>query len=267
MVQPMNFPQSLRVIPYQCFHGAENMALDYFLTHFAAEQNQPVLRFYGWEPACLSLGRHQNADLVDSQKLNEIDFVRRPTGGSAIFHSNELTYSFILPAKMLGHHEMYTYFHRILAQALNKLGFPVKLQKSQLSDAYINKGNDTFSCFNRAARSEIKYQGKKVVGSAQKIYKHAILQHGSIMLGKNHLKIVDFLRLDDDEKIQQKKILEDHAMDLSAIGKPVPTIATISETLLNTFEQNGVSKIYYQYINDPEWRKSRTYLDRFRINR
>lgn len=259
-----SYPNRLRVIPYQCYRGAENMAMDYYLTLFAAEFHQPVLRLYGWKPSCLSLGKHQNTTLIDRDRLSGIDFVRRPTGGSAIFHADELTYSFILPREQMGHHEMYTYFHEILAKALNELGYPVQLSASPLSDVYINKGTDTFACFNRSARSEIQYQGKKVVGSAQKIYKHAILQHGSIMLSNTHLNIVDYLQVDEEEKINQKKILVDHAISLSEISAMrIPSITAISESLVAGFESHGISRLNYKYPSPTEWSLSRKYRNQF----
>jgi len=257
--------KSLRIIPYQSFRGAHNMALDYYLTLYAARNHQPVLRFYGWQPACLSLGRHQSPDVVDHSKLQGIDFVRRPTGGSAIFHVDELTYSFILPLKTMDHHAMYSYFHEVLARALTNLAIPVQLQKTQMMDTYINKGNDTFACFNRSARSEIQYRGRKLVGSAQKIYKHAILQHGSIMLAKTHLKIIDFLNIDPMEKTHQKAILEKNSVSLNEIASNGVCIGDICEALTAGFKTRGIRQIFYKYPTPMEWEKSKSYLKQFRL--
>lgn len=212
----------LKVIPYQKYTGLENMAIDRLLVERAVEWQAPVLRFYGWNPWCLSLGRHQSAAEVDRDALNRkgFDLVRRPTGGSAILHARELTYSFVMPRQQaMDHHEMYEWLHAHLAAAINEAGYPVELSTASPRGNYLKGNADVFACFNRKAKSEIHYQGKKVVGSAQKIYQQAILQHGSLMIGEEHREILSFLRLNDGEREKQKRLLHDNALALNSISE------------------------------------------------
>ena len=124
---------ALRIIPFECFSGIQNMSLDYYYSRLVEETNIPILRFYGWQPFCLSLGHHQTTTIIDRNMVDrkEIDIVRRPTGGSAIYHANELTYSFILPKSIMSHQQMYYMFHYILSAALNDLGLNVTLSNRQ----------------------------------------------------------------------------------------------------------------------------------------
>ena len=92
-------------IPYKVYTGAENMQIDNDLLEDAVKNNlqEPVFRLYGWSPACVSLGRNQRSDFIDENLLkeNNIDLVRRLTGGRALLHDNEITYSYVCPVSSL----------------------------------------------------------------------------------------------------------------------------------------------------------------------
>jgi len=121
----INALKKIRIIPHQQFSGEENMCIDLYLAQIVEASQIPILRFYSWVPYCLSLGHNQSSLDVnfDSIKSARIDVVKRPTGGSAILHAEELTYSFIIPKKNISHHSSYTFFHIILAKALKNLGY------------------------------------------------------------------------------------------------------------------------------------------------
>ena len=109
------------------------MALDFSLAQKLVPSDDPILRFYGWEPVCLSLGHHQDASEVDLTQLakDHVDIVRRPTGGSAILHAQELTYSLIVAGENSRHHTIYAAFHHLLASTLRDLGYPVQLHQEK----------------------------------------------------------------------------------------------------------------------------------------
>jgi lipoate-protein ligase A len=260
------FPfKKLRVIPFQYRSGVENMALDYsFASTIKPEQN-PILRFYGWQPYCLSLGYHQDKSDVDIDFLkgSGYDLVRRPTGGSAIFHANELTYSFIVPLKKSNHRQVYQYFHYLLANTLNVLGYPVTLSNNVRSEPYLNNGGNTFACFNRSAFSEIQYKGKKIVGSAQKLFPNAVLQHGSLMLGSEHEQIVSFLNETESNKEKYLGVLQKKSISLSQIKRKKIKLTHIIEALIEQFIKENQIQIYYQYITDEELTNSYSFSEPF----
>ena len=120
----------MKIIPYETRTGKENMQIDSDLLDFAIknELKEPIFRLYGWEPACVSLGRNQKDDFLDYEllKSKNIDVVRRLTGGRALLHDNEITYSFICPESFLqnGSHIVSSYkeISQILIDKFKKFG-------------------------------------------------------------------------------------------------------------------------------------------------
>ena len=258
---------SLRVLPYQTYSGALNMALDYSLARSASQNDPPVLRFYGWQPYCLSLGYHQDQTLVDFEQVQAkgYDVVRRPTGGSAIFHSEELTYALILPRADINHHDIYRFFHLLLARALNTLGYDVELNYEDDDENYLKQGRKRFACFNRPAFAEIKFKGKKVVGSAQKLYQNALLQHGSVLIGPKQNEIVQFLKLDHEAKEKYKKNLRESSVALREIHKKNISPNQIADALLSQFKTSLPLNIYYEDLTDFDLGHAQKFVDRFKI--
>jgi lipoyl(octanoyl) transferase len=166
--------------------GAWNMAVDEALLQaIAAGSGIPTLRFYGWAPPCLSLGYFQPFDVVDvaACRARGVDIVRRPTGGRAILHDRELTYSVTLPASLLGEARgilpSYYRISRALQSGLRQLGVSTTLAPESAALAVVDRGP---SCFDRASAHEILLNGRKLVGSAQVRKGSALLQHGSILI-------------------------------------------------------------------------------------
>ncbi len=260
------FPfKSVRFIPYAAYSGLQNMCVDYYLAHACVESHEPVVRFYGWNPFCLSLGKHQNARDVASDNLfgAGFDLVRRPTGGSAIFHSEELTYSFSVPGTRLDHQGLYRFFHILLKSALQQCGISVSLEDTT-SGYRLNRGGDTFACFNRTAFSELKCDGKKVVGSAQKIFPESLLQHGSIMLGKGHLRLTDFLDLEEPLRKRYKEQMNTKAIDLNTISDRRISPVDIMKTFLRELSENTGLITRIQDLREEELSKSMQWQNHFK---
>jgi len=155
-----------------------NMAIDEALL----ESNIPILRFYQWKPKAVSIGYNQNINKevnISYCKKNKIGIVRRITGGKAILHDKELTYSFIIPEKTSLLPKDIVKSYRIIAKALliglKKLKINVEMKK-------INEKIKTPICFNSANWYELTVNNKKISGSAQRRLKGKILQHGSILI-------------------------------------------------------------------------------------
>lgn len=173
----------MKIIPYETRTGKENMQIDSDLLDFAIknELKEPIFRLYGWEPACVSLGRNQKDDFLDYEliKSKNIDVVRRLTGGRALLHDNEITYSFICPESFLqnGSHIVSSYkeISQILIDKFKKLGIDLNFGASKP----IKTGFDY--CMLISTGADLCYKEKKLIGSAQCRSHGYILQHGSIL--------------------------------------------------------------------------------------
>lgn len=170
-------------IPYKVYTGAENMQIDNDLLEDAIENNlqEPVFRLYGWSPACISLGRNQRSDFIDENFLNEnnIDLVRRLTGGRALLHDNEITYSYICPVSSLENGENVTNSYKEISQILidgfKKLGIELDFGGERKPKGHLDY------CMLVSTGADLCYQNKKLIGSAQFRKNGYILQHGSIL--------------------------------------------------------------------------------------
>lgn len=260
--------KKLRIIPFQPYPGALNMALDFYFASSFNTSDDPIIRFYGWQPWCLSLGFHQTTDHVDIGQIRSDGFevVRRPTGGSAIFHSEELTYSIIAPLTgNTDHHALYQVFHLLLAQALNKMGFAVELHAVQESGNYLNQDAKNFACFNRPAFTEIKFAGKKIVGSAQKLFRNSVLQHGSVLIGDSQLRLVNFLKISHEKKSLYLKELIDKSTCIRQISGHDISELQMAEALINELSRDGNISIYYQYLTVKELKRAQEHVKQFDI--
>ena len=156
-----------------------NMAIDEVLL----SSKVPVLRFYQWEPCAVSIGRYQDLDDIDLEYCteNSIDVVRRITGGKAVLHEKELTYSFIVDKEMMPRSivESYKIISSAIIQGLRTLGLKPEMNRSQVE----NRDNPV--CFQESSFNELTINRKKFVGSAQVRKKGKLLQHGSILIGVN----------------------------------------------------------------------------------
>lgn len=171
-----------------------------FLERANRAECNPVLRFYQWRVPTLSLGYHQSAAVLDERQIaaDRMPWVRRPTGGAAVLHSDELTYAIILPLydKRMATLNVQELVSRAIAAGLRAVGVDADVdERGEPLSALPNRT----SCFVRTSRWEVTVRGKKLVGSAQRRLANAVLQHGSILTGDDHLRIADYLALDDEQ--------------------------------------------------------------------
>jgi lipoate-protein ligase A len=210
--------------------GEYNMHFDTALATNLLEANgTPTLRVYGWKPYALSLGYNQRRHDFDETKCRDagIDIVRRPTGGRAVLHADELTYCVVMESDGKNISESYREISRALESGLRFMGAHVEYASSQPNFSSLYRQQTSLPCFTSSARYEIQYQGKKLVGSAQRRYsangREVILQHGSILLGPAHRQLSELLKIDSEE-IQTiiQHDLESKTTDLSEVlGKTV----------------------------------------------
>jgi lipoyl(octanoyl) transferase len=245
-----------------------NMAIDYYLAQNLREIDDPVLRFYGWDPYCLSLGFHQDVGEVNltAVQKNQIDLVRRPTGGSAVFHSEELTYSLVMPVQRVDHQELFQRIHQLIYEALRVLGYAVQLHAQKEKLNYLKEGQATFVCFNRPAFTEIKINGKKCVGSAQKLFKQSILQHGCILVGEKQFEIVQYLKGDQQYKNNISQYLKENSTCLNDKNPVAYSPFEFSESIIDKFQTHGAYQSYYQLLGEKELETIQTYQRLFDLN-
>ncbi len=193
--------------------GPENMALDAALLEAVGAGAPPVLRLYRWDTATLSFGRNQPAAGlydVEEAEARGIAFVRRPTGGQAVLHDDELTYAVVAPVAEVGKpRAAYRRINAALVAALRRLGLEASLAPNTpgpgepaagegapgAARGAVAGGHDWASaCFRSPAAGEVVARGQKVVGSAQRTENRTILQHGSILVGGSQLAAEELLR-------------------------------------------------------------------------
>ena len=192
------------------------MAIDEaILRGVAAGSSPPTLRVFGWQPACLSLGQAQPAADVDFDACSHLGFdvVRRPTGGRAILHADELTYSVTAreddPRMRGGIVESYRRLSEGLLAGLARMGLPVR--QVERPDNHDREGGPV--CFEAPSNYEIVFDGHKLVGSAQVRRSGVVLQHGSLPLFGDIARICDVLAArPDPERVRARAITVERAI-------------------------------------------------------
>jgi lipoate-protein ligase A len=171
-----------RLIPTLAASGHMQMAVDrWLLTQHESGKHPPILRFYTWSPPAISLGYHQHQYPEFWQNLTwnseKLDLVRRPTGGRAVLHQGDLTYSVVTSGLGGNRLDVYAKTCEFLIQGWRSLG--VDLYYGQAGRGYIHNPN----CFGTATGADLVLaDGSKLIGSAQLRKGDAVLQHGSMRL-------------------------------------------------------------------------------------
>jgi len=167
--------------------GFNNASINMAIDELLLSSSVPVLRFYQWKPCAVSIGRYQDLNEIDLEYCaeNNIDVVRRITGGKAVLHEKELTYSFIIDKDKMPRSiiESYKIISGAIVQGLRGLGLNPEMNSSKI------KNRDNPVCFQEPSFNELTINGKKFVGSAQVRVKGKLLQHGSILTGINMKKL------------------------------------------------------------------------------
>lgn len=214
---------SLRIIIDGACDGAANMARDAALLDEHRPGDPPVLRLYRWRPPAVSYGYHQGVEGFDAAAIAAAGFglVRRPTGGRAILHADELTYAVVgtSPSPLFGEslHATYTRINEPLLLFLRDLGLAPDVSGGESRDDA--RG---MVCFKSAGRHEIQVQGRKLVGSAQRRHGGVFLQHGSILAGPAHLELPRFLLPGPDRPAPDRAQLSLVTTDLGKLlGAPL----------------------------------------------
>jgi lipoate-protein ligase A len=220
--------------------GKFNMELDIFLSKIC-KNDEAFFRLYRWNPYTISLGANQDIQEINTQKceLDNVGLVKRPTGGRAILHAEELTYSIILPFSYgLSAREIYNRVSLTLSSALakyNPLLNSVELENLQPNFKDLLNNPSGALCFASTAKSEVKFQGKKLIGSAQRKLEKVVLQHGSILCGKKHTELPDFLT-DTTNNEALKSELSSKTIEIESITNEITDYQRLSDKIKEQFE-------------------------------
>ena len=235
MMQPAQSLSRWRLLLAPPRSGAENMARDSALLARAARTGETVFSVYSWATPTLSFGRHQAAaGHYDPEKIRaaSMDVVRRPTGGRAILHHREITYSVTAPLSSQPLRATYARINRILVDGLSRLGVIAAIAAPAERAPAPNAG----PCFERPGEGEVVAGGKKLIGSAQWRNEGALLQHGSILVE------------DDQTSLPAFAVAGDEVGDL-------PKPATLSALLGRAPGSEEVATAMFEAVNqleDPE---------------
>ena len=239
----MHYKQSTwRVIEHPPAKGAWNMAVDEaILESVYLGESQPTLRLYAWQPACLSLGLAQPFEEVNIQTLAKRgwDVVRRPTGGRAILHVDELTYAVIAPETEPrvagGVLASYLQLSKALLQALRMIGLHPEANKKD-PEKKANKTNPV--CFEVPSNYEITVNGRKLIGSAQARRKEGVLQHGALPLYGDLTRVIEALRFEDERTAERaRERLIAHATTVERELGTVPSFTEAVRAFTQAFQQ------------------------------
>jgi lipoyl(octanoyl) transferase len=216
---------SWRLINFQRRSAAENMAIDEAIFRETIKNDKsPTIRFYGWRPPAVSIGYFQNIEKevnIEKCRAEGVDIVRRPSGGKAVFHCDEITYSVVacdkeesFPSDISG---TYKIISKCIAYGLTSLGINVHLADAgrSLDDADLKS-----CCFSAPSRNELLVSGRKICGSAQTRVNGGFLQHGSILMNSNSQQTASFL-LPERNRAQLEKFRDSIASINEEILTPV----------------------------------------------
>lgn len=249
--------------------AAVNMAIDeaIMLAHSRGEV-PPTLRFYGWEPAAVSMGYFQRVKAaIDRQECDRlgIDVVRRLTGGRAVLHDRELTYSIVIhenhPSIPATISASYRYLSRGLIGGLLQLGVTAAMSMPREAYGKINRARtapSSAACFDAPSHYELTFEGRKVIGSAQVRKYGVVLQHGSILLDFSPGKTAAVLVADAAEKKQAvAQILACRAASLSEILGYNVNREEVYKAMCKSFAESLEAEFTEAFLTEEELETSR----------
>jgi len=266
-------PATWRLINTGVSDGATNMAVDEAIMRSVAEdRSPPTLRFYGWAPPCVSVGYSQSVRKeVDLDRCRERGYtwVRRPTGGRALLHIDELTYSVVAPqgeARVVG--DIITSYRRLslgLVEGLRTLHGGVVQADRMETDGGLEK---SAACFDVPSHYEVTAYGRKLVGSAQVRRNGVVLQHGALPLEGDVSRLVDVLVLPEPDRVALRGKLLERAIALDeVVGRVVPFDEAVEALTrgfgralnlgftpgeLSQYEREAAERLMSRYTGD-EW--------------
>jgi len=246
------------IIDEEPHHGFENMAIDEaLLDYHILNDTLPILRIYKWIRPTLSIGRNQNTSEINFEKCKEfeIDVVRRPTGGKAVLHDGEITYSFVaskkhgFSEKIL---ESYMQISQALVSGLKDINKDLDLSLGKIKTKEYMKNS---LCFASSTIADINYLGLKIVGSAQLRRETSLLQHGSILINQDFDKLPKILN-NCNRKSNQVNLID--------ILSYIPEYEKTKNCIIKGFEETFGVKLKKRYLIDQERNLAESYFSKYK---
>lgn len=244
---------------------AWNMAVDEAVVSAVSRgRAAPTVRFYGWNPPTLSIGYFQRAEAeVELDRLAEagVGFVRRPTGGRAVLHDRELTYSIAVPENYPGIPKTVTEAYRVLSEGLRqgfiRLGLQAEMAKLADGNKEAFDAPGSAACFDSPSWYELLVEGRKVAGSAQLRHNGAVLQHGSVLLDLDAGQLFRLLKFRSAELREKlSRSFGDKAVAinplLAAIGRPPVSFRDAEEAFRLGMEEGLGVRLAEEELTDEE---------------
>ena len=252
----MSKKQEWRLIIHPPTRGSWNMAVDEAILEAVGKRDAPpTLRLYGWNPPCLSLGYAQDVKDVDINNLiqNKWDLVRRPTGGQAILHTDELTYAVIgTPDNPILSGSVLESYQRIAYALLKTLEILGLSAQSLPMDSSVTNSKKPI-CFEIPSNYEITANHKKIIGSAQARRQGGILQHGAIPLKGDLQRITQVLTFPDEEsRSTAAQRLMTRATTIESILGKIITLEEASSAIIQAFEETLEIRFLSQELTPAE---------------
>ncbi|WP_226526499.1 biotin/lipoate A/B protein ligase family protein [Metabacillus niabensis] len=226
---------------------AFNMALDEALLEWHSEGKiPPTIRFYGWNPATLSIGYFQKVEKeidLEAVKRYGLGFVRRPTGGRGVLHDQELTYSVIVSEEHPEMPKTVTEAYRVISEGVlegfKNLGLEAYFAIPRTDEEKAGlKSPRSAVCFDAPSWYELVVEGRKVAGSAQTRQKGVILQHGSILLDLDEDMLFDLFKYPNDRvKERMQRAFKNKAVATNSLRQEPVTIAEAKKAFKEGFEK------------------------------
>ncbi|GAA0428809.1 octanoyltransferase LipM [Lentibacillus halophilus] len=238
--------------------AAVNMALDEALLNWHREgEIPPTLRFYGWSRPTLSVGQfqkiHKTIDF-DAIRTYQCQFVRRLTGGSAVLHDNELTYSVVVsedhPGIPASVSDAYYVLSKGLVEGFKNLGITVDYA---MPDKHAARDRSAV-CFEKAAFYEMMADGKKLSGNAQTRHQGVLLQHGSIPMDMNTDMLYDLFRFsNEDIKQRARESFQKKAITIDQLTNKTHTYDMMKEAFYTGFETGLDVTLHPFELSSQQW--------------
>lgn len=238
------FQNMIRFIVDTPRSAAFNMAADQFLLEQCFNTGTVYVRFYLWADPTITLGYMQKpGEVLDLRKVREdqISWIKRPTGGRAVLHDKDLTYSCIFPNNLAGMgstvQKSYQIITECLLYGLDSLGVPCQAHDSY--EDFLNlKREVKLPCFLAPNRDEIMVDGKKLVGSAQRRSTKGVLQHGSIPFSDHYRRLPLYLNVSEKEREKHQILLGSKSIGLQEIDCSITC-----ENLIRAFQEGFINRL------------------------
>jgi len=254
-------PRCLRLLETGLSDAFMNMAIDEAIAHHAGEKEAPpTLRLYGWQTPTVSVGYGQSV----KRKLNLAaleglgwSYVRRATGGGAVVHRFEVTYSFTAHQDFFAGAPGVAASHRFISRGvirgLRAMGVKAGFKTDALQGPGPRPGWSEFNCFAAPIDSDITVDGKKIAGSAQTRRQGAVLQHGSVLIDFDHERQLEILRFSSDAaRNKLRSLLANGVTSLNCVLNRAVTFDEVCAALKKGFSEEFTCVLREDALTGPE---------------